>query len=63
MIGRRLRDGPARPRGSYNNYPLPPLLATKYAHAHGIVEPAGGLIIPVGLAAPVLILREQSRWS
>jgi D-xylose transport system permease protein len=40
----------------YNNYPLPPLLATKYAHEHGIVEPAGGLIIPVGLAAPVLLL-------
>ncbi len=39
-----------------NNYPLPPLLATQYAQAHGITEPAGGLIIPVGLAAPVLIL-------
>jgi D-xylose transport system permease protein len=41
---------------AYNNYPLPPLLATKYALAHGITEPAGGLIIPVGLAAPVLLL-------
>jgi D-xylose transport system permease protein len=41
---------------AYNDYPLPPLLATKYAVAHGIVEPAGGLIIPVGLAAPVLLL-------
>ena len=40
----------------YNNYPLPPLLATKYATEHGITEPAGGLIIPVGLAAPVLLL-------
>ena len=40
----------------YNNYPLPPLLATKYAGAHGITEPPGGLIIPVGLAAPVLLL-------
>ncbi|MGZ6267215.1 MAG: sugar ABC transporter permease [Candidatus Limnocylindrales bacterium] len=41
---------------AYNNYPLPPLLATKYATAHGITEPAGGLIIPVGLAMPVLLL-------
>ena len=41
---------------AYNDYPLPPLLATKYAVAHGITEPAGGLIIPVGLAAPVLLL-------
>jgi D-xylose transport system permease protein len=40
----------------YNNYALPPLLATKYAAAHGITEPAGGLIIPVGLAWPVLVL-------
>jgi D-xylose transport system permease protein len=40
----------------YNNYPLPPLLATKYATEHGITEPAGGLIIPVGLAWPVLLL-------
>jgi D-xylose transport system permease protein len=39
-----------------NNYPLPPGLATQYAKAHGIVEPAGGLIIPVGLAVPVLLL-------
>ena len=39
-----------------NNYALPPLLATQYAKANGITEPAGGLIIPVGLAAPVLIL-------
>jgi D-xylose transport system permease protein len=40
----------------YLGYPLPPLLAAKYATEHNIVEPAGGLIIPVGLAAPVLIL-------
>ncbi len=40
----------------YNNYALPPLLATKYATEHGITEPAGGLIIPVGLAMPVLLL-------
>ena len=41
---------------AYNSHPLPPLLATKYAVAHGITEPAGGLILPVGLAAPVLLL-------
>jgi len=40
----------------FNTYALPPLLATKYANAHGIVEPAGGLIIPVGLSVPVLLL-------
>jgi D-xylose transport system permease protein len=40
----------------YNNYALPPLLATQFAKANGITEPAGGLIIPVGLAAPVLLL-------
>ncbi len=39
-----------------NNYPLPPLLATKYAAENGITEPAGGLIIPVGVAVPVVIL-------
>lgn len=39
-----------------NSYPLPPLLATQYAQAHGITEPAGGLIIPVGVSAPVVIL-------
>ncbi|MGD0121182.1 MAG: sugar ABC transporter permease [Candidatus Limnocylindrales bacterium] len=41
---------------AYNSYPLPPLLATRYAVAHGITEPPGGLIIPVGLAVPVLLL-------
>ncbi len=41
---------------AYNSYPLPPLLATKYAIAHGITEPPGGLIISVGLAVPVLLL-------
>ena len=40
----------------FNSYALPPLLATKYANAQGIIEPAGGLIIPVGLAVPVLLL-------
>ena len=39
-----------------NSYPLPFRLATQYATAHGITEPAGGLIIPVGIAAPVVIL-------
>jgi D-xylose transport system permease protein len=39
-----------------DSYPLPPLLATKYAAAHSITEPPGGLIIPVGLAVPVLLL-------
>jgi D-xylose transport system permease protein len=41
---------------AYNSYPLPPLLATRYAVAHGITEPPGGLILPVGLAVPVLLL-------
>jgi D-xylose transport system permease protein len=40
----------------FNSYPLPPLLATQYAKDNGIIEPSGGLIIPVGLAFPVLIL-------
>jgi D-xylose transport system permease protein len=40
----------------FNSYPLPPLLATKIAKEQGIVEPAGGLIIAVGLAVPVLLL-------
>jgi D-xylose transport system permease protein len=39
-----------------NNYPLPPGLATQYASSHGITQPPGGLLIPVGLAVPVLIL-------
>lgn len=38
----------------YNSYPLPPGLAQQYAVAHN-VSPVG-LSIPVGLAAPVLIL-------
>ena len=37
-------------------YTWPPLLAKKYALDHGITEPAGGLQIPVGIAAPVLIM-------
>jgi D-xylose transport system permease protein len=38
-----------------NSYPWPPRLATQYAQDHGITEPAGGLIIPTGVANPVLI--------
>jgi D-xylose transport system permease protein len=38
----------------YNNYPLPVLLTEQYAEAHNIS--AEGLVIPVGLAAPVLLL-------
>jgi D-xylose transport system permease protein len=39
-----------------NSYPLPALVATQYAQEHGITEPAGGLIVPIGVAYPVLIL-------
>ena len=39
-----------------NEYAWPSALATQYAVAHGITEPAGGLKIPVGIAAPVLIM-------
>jgi len=39
-----------------NAYPWPPALATQYAQDHGITEPEGGLIIPTGIANPVLIL-------
>lgn len=39
-----------------NNYFWPPALATQFAKAHGIVEPAGGLQIPTGIPYPVLIL-------
>ncbi len=39
----------------FNNYPWPPNLATQYAVEHGITEPAGGLIIPTGIAIPVLL--------
>jgi len=38
----------------YNNYPLPPLLTQQFAADHHIS--ADGLVIPVGLAAPVLLL-------
>ncbi len=39
-----------------NHYYLPPALATQYAKDHGMVEPAGGLLIPVGISWPVLIM-------
>jgi D-xylose transport system permease protein len=39
-----------------NEYSWPSALATQYAATHGITEPAGGLKIPVGIAAPVLIM-------
>jgi D-xylose transport system permease protein len=38
-----------------NAYPWPPQLATNFAVANGITEPPGGLIIPTGIAIPVLI--------
>ena len=38
-----------------NSYPWPSRLATQYAVEHGITEPPGGLIIPTGIANPVLI--------
>jgi D-xylose transport system permease protein len=38
-----------------NSYPWPPRLATQFAVANGITEPPGGLIIPTGIANPVLI--------
>ena len=39
-----------------NSYPWPAQLATQYAKRHNIVEPAGGLKIPTGIAYPVVIL-------
>lgn len=38
-----------------NNYAWPEALAHQYAIDHNIAEPPGGLIIPVGIAYPVLI--------
>jgi D-xylose transport system permease protein len=38
-----------------NSYPVPELLARKYAEENGIAWPVGGLIIPQGLATPVLV--------
>jgi len=39
-----------------NSYPWPVELAKQYAQEHGITPPAGGLIIPTGVAFPVVIL-------
>jgi D-xylose transport system permease protein len=39
-----------------NSYPLPPNVATEYAQANGITEPPGGLIVPTGVALPVVLL-------
>lgn len=39
-----------------NSYPWPPNLATQFAVDHGITEPPGGLIIPTGIAFPVVIM-------
>jgi D-xylose transport system permease protein len=38
-----------------NSYPMPVLLARQYAEENGIAWPEGGLIIPLGIANPVLI--------
>jgi D-xylose transport system permease protein len=38
-----------------NSYPWPAGLASQYARENGITEPPGGLIIPTGIANPVLI--------
>jgi D-xylose transport system permease protein len=38
-----------------NSYPWPSTLAEQYAQEHGIAVPAGGLVIPTGIAFPVLI--------
>ena len=39
-----------------NDYPWPENLAAQYATDHNIVAPASGLIIPTGIAFPVLIM-------
>ena len=39
-----------------NSYPLPPNVALQYAQEHGITVPPGGLIIPTGVAFPVVIM-------
>jgi D-xylose transport system permease protein len=38
-----------------NAYPWPPNLAATYAQEHGIPLPPGGLVIPTGIAIPVLL--------
>ena len=39
-----------------NSYPWPPALAQTYAEQNGIPWPPGGLIIPTGIAFPVMIM-------
>ncbi len=39
-----------------NSYSLPINVAAQYAEEHGITPPPGGLIIPTGLAFPVVIM-------
>jgi D-xylose transport system permease protein len=39
-----------------NSYPWPKALASQFAVEHGLAEPEGGLIIPTGIANPVLIM-------
>ena len=39
-----------------NSYPWPENLAAQYAAQHGITPPPGGLVIPTGIAIPVLIM-------
>jgi D-xylose transport system permease protein len=39
-----------------NAYPWPLALATQYAEQHGITSPPGGLVIPTGIAIPVIIM-------
>lgn len=39
-----------------NSYPMPELLARKWAEENNVVWPEGGLSIPLGLATPVLLL-------
>jgi D-xylose transport system permease protein len=39
-----------------NSYSWPPALASQYAVENGITEPPGGLIIPTGVAIPVVVM-------
>jgi D-xylose transport system permease protein len=39
-----------------NSYPWPDALAAQYAAEHGITPPPGGLVIPTGIAIPVIIM-------
>ena len=38
-----------------NSYPMPPRLAQQYAEERGIAWPEGGLVIPLGIAVPVML--------